>query len=125
MEIMLLIILSIFIAILVLDKIDNQKDEYLRTNPSMFYTEDDVDLNISLEAEKTYIINSSCIISLRATWPHEDVQRECDYLNQCNESIYRQRIPNAVKLEEFKLLFENMHLRFNISREEFRNHTGF
>jgi len=113
MEVFVYLIVLVFIIIYVLNK-GNKSDR----------EEDANQLGIAL---RYYERNRDAIIMLRQAFPHEDVQRELDFINESNESIKRQTVsgvPPIVLVEEFRLLYLNMNLRLNLTRNEFLHLIG-
>ena len=136
MEVFAYLIVLVFIIIYVLNK-GNKSDREVEDSltPTIpdggapfidldSLREDAKQLGISL---RYYERNRDAIIMLRQAYPHEDVQRELDFINESNESIKRQTVsgvPPIVLVEEFRLLYMNMHLRLNLTRNEFLHLIG-
>ena len=126
MEVIIGLIFLVFVTILVLDSTGKERE--LREEPSVFMNLDDVKIQASLSksVEDLYERNRIAIYNLSQVYPGESYQRELNFILETNENIksFALRKPSAVIGEEFDLLYDNMHLRLNISRAKFLMVTG-
>ena len=136
MEILIGIIVLVFVTIYLLDtvgkeprRVEDRIDPVIPAETGFVDIDELVkesrELGLALEA---YERNKTCIRLLRQAFPHEDVQRELDFIHESNESIKAQSVagvPAIVMKQEFIMLFDNMFLRLKLTREQFKLITGY